>query len=680
MERKIVIRPERKLTNDEIERLTKKFLFLTTKITETQGESSPGYYDRFAGVRIPSRTIKKPEVIGVCDYFSYLKSEVSEKPGYEYEVTIDEAQFEQPIYLERVKKYSTFGLNEEQLNSIVNTKLADFFKGINTVEKIKERHKEARRRTSWDSEYEFDKSEQEKDFLKQVFDELSILGLRGKSQVEDMRDNSIKKGIVKLNDDPSRELIGVVRVDDIYEYKLMEFPLRVSFMFDGNNLKFSSFEKVIPEKEYGTEQEFYDKISKTHTLLGINPEFDEKNRNYYSFIFPELIHDSEQCEQIIEQMKNVEIDNIDNIEDLSIDETSNLLKSNFEKYFNIVVNSYDADDILKRIQDISDNKLKKKTMEIFLQNVTNYTESQIKNIKDILTELLKDEEGWYDNTEHISGFGKCLMDNLSFSEKKDFLQMCINSNNKYWEKYWEKPMKNSEDPDEYVEMIKENQIGMHLAPLINNLFSEEEKNKLAEELIKEKNYQAMIMILKESNYYDIYSIERVEVELPKEKKDAMANAILSDKDNVKREWPKYKVPYIDKFITHLKINAFKQISGEDPFYMVKTSVINDLGEETFSEYIKCFEDRKYSTVAYLDIEKAKEKIENGELSIKVPKAYYGWMFGKEHKNIQRIEEEFAKLSNQKIKIRLKPRELGSTITLQKINDALEAQKAQSHVD
>ena len=30
MERKIVIRPERKLTNDEIERLTKKFLFLTT--------------------------------------------------------------------------------------------------------------------------------------------------------------------------------------------------------------------------------------------------------------------------------------------------------------------------------------------------------------------------------------------------------------------------------------------------------------------------------------------------------------------------------------------------------------------------------------------------------------------------------------------------------------------------
>lgn len=667
MQRKIILRPGRKLTDDEIKTLEKKIIVFSTVVTEIPGEYSSGHYDRFAGVRISSHKIRDPEITGVCDNLSCLMSNVIENTEYEYEISINESD-SVPLYRKKFdKNIFSFRTAEEQLDEIKNTDLFDTLEDIDIVKKIKEKQEEAyKNRSSWDSTYEFKKVKQEKNFLESIIDEISKIGLREKAQVEE------------INDDGSKKILGIVRNNKKDGYKLLEFPIKLEFKLNGNQITFWEFKPSDCSSLDETKEEFINRISKINSLINSIPSY-KQDKSRFSFVYPLKILSADECEKIILEIEQTHLENV-NIREIPIEEIYDQLDESQGNWtVDGIINNTEVDDILKIFKDINDNESKKKMLGSFSKKDTKYTEEQVKEIQQILIELLEDGKGWKNNADMIAGFGKGFQDYLDFSERVKILQMSISAHNNFCktlkfinlsdEVYW---------ADRIYEERQNEKMAMPLSKLINQFFSKEEQGKLTEQLINQKNYQAMIMILKECKNYSYQSDINEYKEMSIDQKDQMAKTILKDKDKVKKEWPEYKVPYISDYIDRIesekKISAVKQTSGKDAFYLVDSSMEYEIDRDKFKNQIKCFSDYKKSIAGYIDVEKAMKKIKDGKLQIEVPKDFVGRMIGKGGENIKKIAAKLAELTGLKnVRILISEKEkIENVVTFSQIKEAIKA--------
>ena len=659
MQRKIIIKPGRELTDQEINMLERRKIIFSTQDIGTSGN-----YDRFAGVRISLRTT------GACDHISCLMCKVRkiENQENEYEIIFEETDSVKGLDRKHVGGpaggYNMIPL-EEQLRYLQETELAELLEDANIIEQIKEKYEEERK-SNYYLTHRFYGDGQRKMFWNETLDILSNMHLREKAQVEE------------INDDGSKRLLSVIKDDKDEGYMLIEFPCKIVFKFNGNQLKFSkcisSDGKLIEE----TREDIIKKISKINTLLNSIPSY-QQDRYTYSFVMPEDISSEEELDRLTTEIEQIQLENID-IDELSIGEINKLLGSYKSDYvFDSIIKEHDVEYILRRIKDTDDNELKKRLMKSFSKKDGDYTEEQIESVKETLIELLKDEKGWKDNASVIAGFSRILKDTLNFTEKMDILQMSIESHNNYCQ---------HEYSGGNNERQQEEQIKMKISEMIDQMFTDEDQTTLAEELINSKNYQAMIMILKESKFVkkeeanNPSSIEKLGSfnGISNEQKNRIAEELIKYKEEAPRGWMKWSdfsdIPYIRDYLNdkrqRQKISAFEQIVGKKTFYIVGRGVV----EESSEQQLKCFEDYREGIEAYIDIQEALNTTNKGKLHIDIPEKHMGMMIGKQGSNIKRLQERLKELMDGgDIKIILHPQKEGHVITLEDIEEFIEKQRA-----
>lgn len=663
MQEKIIIKPGRELTDQEIKIIERRKIIFSTEDIGTLG-----HYDRFAGVRISSK------ITGACDYISCLMCKVRKNSSQEneYEIIFEETDAVKGVGREHVGGQANNGYNmrtlEEQLRYLKDTELAELLEDSNIIEQIKEKYEEERK-SPYYSTHRFYGDGQRKMFWNETLDILSDMHLRDKAQVE------------KINEDGSKRLLSVIKDVKDEGYVLIEFPCKIEFKFGKNKLKFSKF--ISSEvKTIESREEIIKKCSKINTLLNLIPS-NYQNWYEYLFVMPEDIHSEGELKRLITEIEQIQLENID-IDKLSFEEIDKLLGSYSSDYvFDSIIKEHDVEYILKRIKDTDDNELKKRMMKSFSKKDGDYTEEQSKSVKKTLIELLKDENGWQDNASVIAGFSKNLKGRLNFTEKMDILQLSIDAHNTYCQH------QNYGVSDEYIssrERKQQNeQINMSLNALINQLFAEEEQIALVEEIISQKNYQAMLMILKECEFNG----KRVESWRPREgdkyngisieQKGIMVEELMKYKDDAPEGWLRYdktyEVPYIVDYIADKKrkqkTSAFEQITMKSIFYMVKRGV-----EKSARKKLKCFEDFREEIEGYIDVEEAINNIDQGKLHIDIPEKYMGTMIGKQGANIKRLQERLKELmEGGDIKIILHPQKDGHVITLEEIEEFIKKQRA-----
>ncbi len=643
MSRKIIIKQGRELTEDEINRLE-----IVKVIFSTYSDVEGGRIDRFAGVNMPQKTA------GIYDNISCIMSKVRKIEGKEneYEITFEETN--QVRGLDRVKVGGPgAGYNmkplEEQLNHLQKTELAELMKNTDIIEQIKQKYEEEKNNSSYYATYRFGDSEQRKMIQNEIFDILSMLHLREKAQVEE------------INNDESKKILNIIKDDKGEGYRLMEFPCKIIFSFHENKLRFSG--TVSPEENTleETRESIIDRILKINTLLDLNYM---SKRYLYSFTMPEIINSEEDFHKLITDMEQMQLENI-NVEKIPFSEIDTLLtESDSNGVFEVLIKKYDAETILNEITNTNDNELKKRLMEKFSQKNEIYTEEQEERIKRVLKELLEDENGWENNGNIIARFELMSKSTLSYDEKMNILQMSINSHNNYCSKI----------DDESIQ--QRHQIVMSLSALINILFTGEEQIELVKDLVEQKKYQEMIMILRECSRED----ERDKYNrLPDEQKDIMAEELIKYHDDAPTEWkhPRYEYApygslYIKEYISEKKekqkMDAFEQIAEKKTFNIVERGIFN----ETTKQQILCFEDYRDNIEAYIDIEEASNNMSKGKLHIDIPEKYMGMMIGKQGSNIKRIQEQIKSLCKSgDVKIILHPHKDAHVITLKEVKDFIE---------
>ena len=660
MQKKIIINPGRELTNQEINEIErKKIIFSTENII------SSGHYDRFAGVRISGRTMGKYDDIS-CVMCKVKKIEDKENV---YEIVYEETDSVKGLdreYREGVYKIQPF---EEQLKYLQKTQLSNLLEDANVIEQIKAKHEEARK-NSYFSTHEFSRYKQEKEFWKETLDILSNMNLIEKAQVEE------------ITDDGSKRILSILKDVQKEEYMLVEMPCNIIVKFNENKLKFSECDSTKDRLFEETKEEVINKISKINTLLNLIP-YHLQNKSHYTFLIPEKIYSIEELEKLIAEIEKIQLEDID-LDEISIEEIDGLIGSNKRNYvFESIVEKHDVEYILKRITNTNDNKLKKELMKIFSKKDGEYTEEQIEIVKKTLIELLKDEKGWEGNADVIAGFSKNFKSTLNFAEKMEILRMSIESHNNYCE-HEEFPNLSGETYKNMREKKRQqHQISMKLSTLVNELFTGEEQSALAGELISQKDYQAMIMILKECEF------DSKQMELPREddkyseisteQKGKMVEELLKYRDDAPEGWLRgdktYDLQYIDDYLKNekqrIKTNAFKQIVSKKLFYIVERGAV----EEPDEQQLKCFEDYREGIEAYIDVKEAINSIKKGKLHIDIPAKYMGLMIGKQGSNIKRLQEQIRSLiDGGDIKIILDQQKEGHIITLQEIQTFIEQQK------
>ncbi len=663
MHRKIIIKPGRELTEKEINMLERKKVIFSTRDISTSG-----HYDRFAGVRI------SPKTIGAYDNMSCLICYVrkTESQENEYEVVFEETDSVKGLDREHVGGpaggYNMTSL-EKQLIHLQETALSELLKDANIIEQIKQKYEEERK-SNYYSTHHFYGDEQRKIFWDETLDILSNIHLRDKAQVEE------------INDDGSKRLLSIIKDEKDKGYMLIEFPCKIVFKFNGNKLEFSkcvSSEGIIIEE---TRKSIINKISKINALLDLIPSYNQE-RYRYSFVMPEDISSEEELDRLMTEIEQTQLENID-IDELTIEEINALLGTYKSDYvFDSLIKEHDVEYILKKITNTNDNELKKRLMKSFSKKDGEYTEEQIEIVKKTLIELLKDEKGWEDNANVIARFSKNFKNTLNFAEKMEILRMSIESHNNYCE-HEEFPNLSGETYKNMREQKRQqHQISMRLSTLINELFTDEEQSALLGELISQKDYQAMIMILKECEF------DSKQMELPREddkyseisteQKGIMVEELIKYKDKAPEGWLKYDksydLPYIVSYVADKKqkqkASALENIVSKKIFYIVERG----LSYKSAEQQIKCFEDYREGTEAYIDIEEAINSISKGKIHIDIPEKYMGMMIGKQGSNIKRLQEQIkSSMESGDIKIILHPQKEGHVITLQEIEAFIEKQK------
>lgn len=661
MQRKIIIKPGRELTDQETNLLERRKIIFSTVKTSTAG-----HYDRFAGASISSRTT------GANDYISCLMCKLRkiENQENEYEIIFEETDSVRGLFrVQAGGPASGYNMRplEEQLRHLQETELAELLEDTNIIEQIKEKYKEEKKGNYYSTHY-FNYNEQRKSFWNETLDILSNMQLREKAQVEEINDDGSKRllNIIKDNKDKKDE-----------EYMLIEFPCKMVFKFKENQLEFSkcisSDEELIEE----TREDIIKRISTINTLINLIPPF-RQSRYGYSFVMPEDISSEEELGRLITEIEQIQLENID-IDEISIEEINKLVDINKIDYvFDSIIKNHDVEYNLKRIKDTDDNNLKKRLMKLFSEKDENYTEEQIESVKETLIELLKDENGWKDNASVIAGFARNFKDTLNFTEKMDILQMSMDAHNNYCQ-YRYSEVSNI--------LQQEEQIKMKISELIDQLFTDEEQTTLAEEIINQKKYQAMIMILKESEFVrqeeanNVSSIEKIGrfKGISNEQKNRISEELIKYKEEAPSGWMLWSnfsgIPYIRDYLKDKKqkqkMSALEQIAGKKTFYIVGRGVV----EESSKQQLKCFEDYREETEAYIDIEEAINSTNKGKLHIDIPEKYMGMMIGKQGSNIKRLQEQLKELLDAgDIKIILHPQKEGHVITLEDIDEFIEKQK------
>lgn len=663
MHRKIIIKPGRELTEKEINMLQRKKV-----IFSTQNISTLGHYDRFAGARIPSR------IIGVYDNISCLICKVrkTESQENEYEVVFEETDTVRGLDRNHVGGsgggYNMVSL-EEQLIHLQETALSELLKDTNIIEQIQQKYEEEGKGYYF-STHHFYGDEQRKIFWDETLDILSNIHLRDKAQVE------------VINDDGSKRLLNIIKDEKDKGYMLIEFPCKMVLEFNGNKLGFLKCVSSEGIKIEETRESVINKISKINALLDLIPSYNQE-RYRYSFVMPEDISSEEELNRLMTEVEKTQLENID-IDELTIEEINELLGLYKSDYvFDSLIKEHDVEYILKRITNTNDNELKKRLMKSFSKKDGEYTGEQIESIKKTLIELLKDENGWEDNANVIAGFSKNFKSTLSFAEKMEILRMSIESHNNYCEQE-EIPNLSGETYKNMREQRRQqNQINMRLSKLINELFADEEQSALVGELINQKNYQAMMMILKECKF------DSKKIELPREddkysgisneQKSIMVEELIEYQDKAPEGWLRYDksydLPYIACYVADKKqkqkTSTLEKIVGKKIFYIVERGLV----EKSAEQQLKCFEDYRDEIEAFIDIEEAINCTCKGKLHIDIPEKYMGMMIGKQGRNIKKLQERLKELMDGgDIKIILHPQKEGHVITLQEIETFIEKQK------
>ena len=645
MQRKIIIKPGRELTDQEINMLERRKIIFSTQDIEISG-----HYDHFAGVRRSSITI------GACDHISCLMCKVRkiENQENEYEIIFEETDSVKGLDRGHVGGpaggYNMIPL-EEQLRYLQETELAELLEDANIIEQIKEKYEEERK-SNYYLTHRFYGDGQRKMFWNETLDILSNMHLREKAQVEE------------INDDGSKRFLSIIKDDKDEGYMLIEFPCKIVFKVNGNQLKFSKCISSDGKVREETREDIIKKISKINTLLNSIQE-----RYAYSVVMPEDITSEEELDRLITEIEQIQIENID-IDEISIEEINKLLGFyESQCVFDSIIKEHNVEYILRRIKDTDDNELKKRLMKSFSKKDEDYTEEQIESVKENLIELLKDEKGWKYNASDIAGFSRILKDTLNFTEKMDILQMSIESHNNYCQ-------------HKYSGGNNEEQIKMTISKLIDQMFTGEDQTTLAEEIINSKNYQAMIMILRESKFVkkeeanNPSSIEKLGSfnGISNEQKNRIAEENIKYKEENPRGW--MYIPYIIDYLKDKKLkqktSAFEQIVGKKTFYIVGRGVV----EKSSEQQLRCFKDYREGIEAYIDIQEAINTTNKGKLHIDIPEKYMGMMIGKQGSNIKRLQEQLKALMKiGDIKIILHPQKEGHIITLEDIEEFIKEQRA-----
>ena len=219
---------------------------------------------------------------------------------------------------------------------------------------------------------------------------------------------------------------------------------------------------------------------------------------------------------------------------------------------------------------------------------------------------------------------------------------------------------------------------LKISQLINKFFSPEEQPMLIEKLLEQKDYQAMILIIRECMFNnkigyqgkcDQYSHISVE------QKNKMAEEIMDS--DIEFYGIEYMYDYKKYLENKPKIDALNKLTGSAAFYIAEYDI--NLPINSGDQTIHCFYDRLSNMAGYLDVNKAIKLIKNGKLHIDIPEKYMGMMIGRQGINIQKIQAELSTHieNTPPIKIILHPQKEGATITLSQIEQAIEEQKAQT---
>ena len=350
MQRKIIIKPGRELTDQEINMLERRKIIFSTQDIEISG-----HYDHFAGVRRSSITI------GACDHISCLMCKVRkiENQENEYEIIFEETDSVKGLDRGHVGGpaggYNMIPL-EEQLRYLQETELAELLEDANIIEQIKEKYEEERK-SNYYLTHRFYGDGQRKMFWNETLDILSNMHLREKAQVEE------------INDDGSKRFLSIIKDDKDEGYMLIEFPCKIVFKVNGNQLKFSKCISSDGKVREETREDIIKKISKINTLLNSIQE-----RYAYSVVMPEDITSEEELDRLITEIEQIQIENID-IDEISIEEINKLLGFyESQCVFDSIIKEHNVEYILRRIKDTDDNELKKRLMKSFSKKDGDYTE------------------------------------------------------------------------------------------------------------------------------------------------------------------------------------------------------------------------------------------------------------------------------------------------------------------